>query len=66
MSSRVRQSSRRMRFTLSAKGLTVLILITFAAGTVAGFQLKSWHIKWLKKRRQELKREIRDIDNRLH
>ena len=55
----------RMKAVLSGRALTALVIVSFAAGTFFGYQLKKWHIEWLKKRKRTLERKLNDIKNEL-
>lgn len=46
---------------MMGRGLAVVLLLTFAAGTLFGYQLKIWRIEYLKQKRGRLSQKLHDV-----
>lgn len=50
---------------LSGRSLALVAAVCFAAGTVFGYQLKTWRFEYLKRRRRRLVDKLDDVQRKI-
>lgn len=43
----------------------VVILVSFIAGSVFGYNVKTWRLEWLKRKKDRLENKLRQVDSQI-
>ena len=51
--------------TIPASALSITLCVAFVLGVGCGYQLKTWRLEWLKRRRDRLQRKIEETQSQI-